>query len=176
MFPFQVMHLKAFLEPAFFIGYVDYRITGKVRPRYSDFFEKWRFTFDRNNNDRFFEAEKEISAGTYYNDKKDLFYARDSHTKYSEPTIKDEQKFMLTRINYVLNKNKSNFKIIISPSYDQLKMHNSDIAGLVSIFGPESVYDYSGINKYTSDIHNFYETIHFRRVVGKMILDEIYGQ
>ena len=35
-------------------------------------------------------------------------------------------------------------------------------------------YNYSGINRFTRDIHNYYENSHFRIRVGREIMDEIY--
>lgn len=175
IFDFQLEFIRAFLEPAFLAGYIDYKIIGKVRPIFYNYFEKRRFLFVENNNDVLFEsAENEISEGTYYRGKGSIFYSRTIGTKYSDATIKSEQKRMLMRINEILNKNKSDFKIIISPLYNQLSINGSDVSELESIFGQNSVYNYSGINKYTNEIQNYYETSHYRRHVGKAILNEIY--
>lgn len=174
---FQYVFIRAFFQQAFFVGYIDYKIRGKVSPQFSNFFEKSRFVFDGNSNDIYFEsAENEIADGTYFKGKEKIFYTRTEDIKYSDPVIKNPQKQMLDNIASILNKNKSKYKIIISPLYDQIKLNPLDLSELNSIFGYDNVHNYSGINTYTSDIQNYYETSHYRRRVGKAILEEVYGR
>ena len=175
MIDFQIINLKAFFEPVFLVGYLDYKMTGTIRPRFKSRFQEYRFIHNPSSNDLLFEREKDIMAGTYYNNMKHIFYKRAAETKYSEPTIKIAQKQMLKRIKYILDAQHTSYKIIISPLYDQLKISKDDLYELESVFGKKDVFDYSGINKYTADFLNYYETSHYRRHVGKMILGEVYS-
>ena len=59
-------------------------------------------------------------------------------------------------------------------SFDQKKINEKDLLIIEKIFGSKNVYDYSGVNEITLDIHNYYEKSHYRRRVGRKILDEIY--
>jgi hypothetical protein len=45
---------------------------------------------------------------------------------------------------------------------------------LQTIFGANTIYDYSGINNYTNKVENYYETSHYRPHVGEAIMSEIY--
>ena len=42
------------------------------------------------------------------------------------------------------------------------------------IFGKENVYDFSGINEFTEDYHNYYEAGHYRPLLGNKLLERIY--
>lgn len=43
---------------------------------------------------------------------------------------------------------------------------------LKDIFGYENVFDFSGINEYTNDIHNYYERGHYRPILGALLLQK----
>ncbi len=45
---------------------------------------------------------------------------------------------------------------------------------LQGIFGKENVYDFSGINEFTEDYHNYYEAGHYRPLLGNKLLERIY--
>ena len=57
--------------------------------------------------------------------------------------------------------------------YTQVKMNSADLKILNKIF-ENNVYDYSGKNAITEDKYNFYESMHFRKDIGKQIMEEIY--
>ncbi len=81
---------------------------------------------------------------------------------------------MLNEIIDVFRKQKTEYKIIISPAYDQLKLAPQDKIQLENIFGKENVYDFAGINPITNNYRNYYEHSHYRPHVTKHILSEIY--
>jgi hypothetical protein len=81
---------------------------------------------------------------------------------------------MLQSISKIFRKHNTNFKIIISPLYDQVKIAPRDLNMLNKIFKRENVFDFSGINQYTSDFHNYYETSHYRPIIAEKILEKIY--
>ena len=41
--------------------------------------------------------------------------------------------------------------------------------------GKENVFDFSGINEYTNDIHNYYERGHYRPILGARLLQKVYA-
>ena len=65
-------------------------------------------------------------------------------------------------------------RVLISPDYDQKELHPYDRKILQSIFGKENVYDFSGINEFTKDYHNYYESGHYRPSLGNKLLERIY--
>lgn len=121
-----------------------------------------------------YDHQIKTNPGLYYSDKINDFHKRAVFTVYSEPVIQTQQERLLKNINTLLKIHKTNFKIIISPLYDQVKINKRDLNYLKNLFGSENVYDFSGINKITSDYHNYYETSHYRPVVCDSILKIIY--
>ena len=55
----------------------------------------------------------------------------------------------------------------------EIKINNKDLAILKSIFD-KNIYDFSGRNSFTESIYNYYESNHFRPIVGDSILKIIY--
>lgn len=116
-----------------------------------------------------------IDKGKYYTPERlSVFYKRDTILTYSPEAIKNSQKEILQNIARILKRQNANTKIIISPTYDQEKLNPGDLKYLEDLFGKNSVHDFSGINQYTSDFRNYYETSHYRPHVARMILEEVY--
>lgn len=104
-----------------------------------------------------------------------IFYPRDSVEQVGEPVISEKGIELLSQIHELFVNGNTNYKIVVSPLYDQIKLNPTDKSILDSIFGAENVYDYSGINKYTQDSLNYYESSHYRPRVATQIMNEIYG-
>ena len=110
----------------------------------------------------------------YTDEKMAVFYDRETTSQFEPVSILNNQKLMLENIATILKKHDSNAKIVISPLYDQLQLNEKDLAYLKNLFGPNNVYDFSGINRITSDYKNYYENSHYRPHVAKEIMDTIY--
>ena len=95
--------------------------------------------------------------------------------KMSELTIKDEQFRLLEKLKIIVEKNNINLKIVISPLYNQIAINDNDKLILTKLFGINNVYDFSGINKFTNKITNFYESSHYKPCVANQIMDSIYS-
>ena len=65
--------------------------------------------------------------------------------------------------------------MIISPNYNQININPADIEILKNIFKEKNVFDFSGVNEYTNDIHNYYEKGHYRPILGAQLLQKVYG-
>jgi hypothetical protein len=87
--------------------------------------------------------------------------------------INKKQIFMLKEVKHILEKNNTNYKVVLSPLYEQIKFNNSDLLLLENEFG-NNLYDFSGKNSFTDVKTNYYETSHFRPNVGDSILKIIY--
>lgn len=110
----------------------------------------------------------------YYEDLafKGVFYPR--IPKVSNQIIFEKQKEFLSEIKNIVQENATNVKVIISPLYHQVRINNEDLSFLKKIFGSENVFDFSGVNNYTSDYRNFYEETHYKPYVANDIMDFIY--
>ena len=105
-----------------------------------------------------------------------FFYEREKTTQYKEIQISDSEKKMLQNIKAIFQKHNTNYYIIISPIYDQLKFNVADMNTIKEIFG-NRVYDFSGINSYTNNVYNyFHDREHYRNYISKFMIDSIFQQ
>lgn len=123
-----------------------------------------------------FDQELAVNPDSYYSDKLSFFFQRDTIQKFSDPSIFNEQLVLLKNIKSIFASNGTNYKIIISPLYDQMRLNQKDVFILNELFGAENVFDFSGINSLTKDYHNYYEPSHFRPFICDSILNIIYKQ
>ncbi len=177
---FELEFLKAFLNFKFISSYLYFQITNKVEPFMKDLsvLDDRPMNYDlRSNEIAFGEIDSLIktSPNKYFSKEKlSIFYKRGIIQKYAEPTLNGVSVEMLQSISKIFRKHNTNFKIIISPLYDQVKIAPADLNILNKIFERENVFDFSGINQYTSDFHNYYETSHYRPIIAEKILEKIY--
>ncbi len=175
---FYFKFLRRYLSEGFFIRYLDLKLFKTYRPYMKKYIGPHHFSCDPVTNDCLLGWRDEMIAAdpeNYFSDKA-LFYPRDHLEKRGYGVmIKERQLLMLREINAVFKNHHTNFKIVISPLYDQQKIHHSDLESLRSVFGAGNVYDYSGVNPLTSDVKNYYEPQHYRPDVARAILREIYA-
>lgn len=175
---FHFTFFRAFTSPSFFIPVIYFKLTNNVPPFMKSALDYRQRSYDPITNELQFEIfEKMIDDGKYYTKERiNVFYERDTIQKYSQPSILFLQKIMLNDINDIFLKHHTNYKIIISPLYDEVKLNQNDLQYLKRLFGEKNVFDYSGINNYTRDYTNYYESSHYRPYVSRKILDEIYHE
>lgn len=179
-FSFQVDFFKTFCSFSFLPAYLDFKISGRIKNYMinghllDDVPLEYNLKFNEMSYNQM-EGSIHSDPSSYYNSKKmKRFVERDTTEKYSMPAINKEQKILLQKIREVFRRDQTRFKIIISPLYDQIRLSSEDITELKSIFGNENVYDFSGINSFTSDYHNYYEESHYRPQVANEIMKLIY--
>lgn len=175
---FHTEFLKAFISPKFLAAYLDYKISGKVKPYMTrdKLLDDNFVTYDPIiNEERQDKQEHLIAEGKYYTAQQmEVFYNRDTVQQFASAVIADSHLKMLKNIKSLFDKHKTNYRIVISPLYNQKKLSAKDIAYLIQLFGRENVYDFSGINAITNDYHNYYEASHYRPHVAKEIMKQIY--
>lgn len=91
---------------------------------------------------------------------------------FREKQISGGEEQMLSGIKKILEKHASNYYVVITPLYDQLKFDASDMKIIENCFG-DHVYDFSGINRFTNNIYNYPDGKHFPPYVSKAILDSV---
>lgn len=174
---FQLAFFKAYLDPLFLYNYYKYRLVKKISPSMEEYIEKRKIVYDSVNNQlRIIDQERDIQqdpAG-YYEKYKNLFYTRTGETVDTAEQIAAPQLFMLQEIKRILEKNNTNYVVVISPLYEQMKFSPHDKSILETYFG-DRLYDFSGKNSLTDQQTNYYETSHFRPLVGDSILQKIYS-
>ena len=178
-FDFEADCLKAFFDVHFLSAYLRFLFTHKVSSETADklLLNTVDSHYDVATNEESFPKYEELIArnrDSFYVPRMHLFYKRDTIQKYSEPVIKDEQKQLFYNIKKILDEDKTRYRFVISPLYDQVKFAPADLAFLGSVFGKENVYDFSGINNITQSMYNYYENSHYRPFIANMIMDSIY--
>ena len=177
---FQLLFFKDFItSPKFIRACLDYKVTGEIKPyMFADrMLSRIRVGYNpRDNEVSFNNLEDSIvrNAQAYYSGKGEVFYARSSRPVFSDAVIGTEQQAQLSAIRDILKKNNTRYRIVISPLYDQKRLAPEDLDALKRLFGPENVFDFSGINQFTADKTNYYENSHYRPQVAGEILRSIY--
>ncbi|GHT05003.1 hypothetical protein AGMMS49525_11900 [Bacteroidia bacterium] len=173
---FQLSFLKAFFTPKFVLGFFDYKIFGKLRRYMLSLLDARPTRYEADTNEISYpHYEQLIAQDEYYtSERMSVFYERDSVQSFFPLVIKASQKKMLREINDIVRKNNADLKVIISPRYDQKKLDKQDLMFVQSLFGQERVFDFSGINDLTNDYTNYYEAMHYRPHVARVILKEVY--
>ncbi|AWH86193.1 hypothetical protein HYN59_14220 [Flavobacterium album] len=175
---FHLTFFRASLTCKFLPGYVDYKVSGTPKPYMTgNVLDDIPFTYNAVINEMVMtDTERSIAEGTFYTaERMNVFYKRDTIQKVSEACIGIKQKQMLSEISSILKKHGTRLKIVINPLYNQEKLNPKDIAFLKRLFGPDVVYDLSGINSITNDYRNYYENSHYRPQVANIVLKKMYG-
>jgi hypothetical protein len=101
-------------------------------------------------------------------------YPRDTVEQIGETIITSKCIELLSRMQNLFETNHTEYKVVVSPLFDQIKLNPLDKNILDSIFGDENVFDYSGINIFTKDTTNYYENSHYRPKLAKSIMRDVY--
>lgn len=83
----------------------------------------------------------------------------------------------MRHISEVFHRHDTDFRIIVTPGYRYQfpTISSRDLDILKSVFGEESVFDFSGRLDMTSDYNNFADPNHFGSRIGWQIIEEIYN-
>ena len=84
---------------------------------------------------------------------------------------------VLTHIREVFQRQKTDYRIIITPGYcyKYPAISSRDLSILKSVFGENNVYDFSGRLDITSDYNSFSDPNHFGLRIGWLMIEEIYN-
>ena len=170
---YQFHFFKSFFKNQYFISYFDANITHKYKSYMGNNFD-FDYLFETPFNDFTFigsiDEIKRDSIGYYQNN----FFKRKDVEEQLEPVIDLKDIMVLFKMKEIFDKNKTNLKIIVAPNFNFRKINNRDLYIVKKIFGENILYDYSGKNMISSDIHNFYESSHFKTYIGNQILKEVF--
>ena len=173
---FQLDFFKAYLNPVFLFNFYFYKLSGSYKPFMKGYIEDRKILIDTITNEvQITDQENEIQnyPDAYYNKRKSIFYERKTERTDSVARLKIPHLFMLKEIKRILDKNATHYKVVISPLYEQMKFNPDDKKIIYDIFG-EALYDFSGKNYFTDSLNHFYESSHFRPIIGDSIMSIIY--
>lgn len=175
---FHAGFFGVFLNPKFAYAVADYKLSGKMKEYMiqggmlsdEDFYYDYRHNEYRNT-----LYERQIKERTYFSPKRLAVFSGTQHPDSVSPAvIGSKQKELLRSIRHIFAQHGTDYRIVISPLYDQIKISPADLAALKELFGTERVFDFSGANKYNADYHNYYEQSHYRPIVARDIMHKIY--
>jgi hypothetical protein len=166
----------AFLDPGFLRAYSHWRLHGEALADTEMYLWTEAFEYRPVTGDHVYASfERELAAG------EDAYYARRAKTfarvpaRPGGPILSQEGRRLLEEAAGVLNRARSDVRVVVTPNYDQLPLDPADRQALEEAFGPERVWDFSGANAITADMRNYYEQRHFRPHVARDILARVYA-
>lgn len=175
----QMAHLKAYSNFSFLRSYFDFSLTHTVKP-----YMVAKGVIDTIPHGHYDVASNEVMNSpylvfpeydtSYYTSKiASLFPQRNYPVAPYNPLIKQKQLQMLSEIADVFKRNNTNYKIIISPDYNQKRYSPRDMHILDSLFDGH-VFDFSGRNVITEDYHNYLDLVHFSPQVASELMRIVY--
>ena len=171
---------KVSINPKFIFAYTDYALF-KTHRDYMGFMihrRKYQDSVNTINCDFFWGYDKQIQEDSikYYNMliDKNVFYDRAEKIK-ENVEITDIEIAQLKKIKTLLDYHNTDYKIVISPLYDQIPLDSHRLKILNNIFGKAHVFNFSGENKFTEPISNFYEASHYKPYIANEIMNIIYN-
>lgn len=173
---FQLEFYKVYLNPVFLFCFYSYKITGQFKPYMNGYINDKKIAIDSITNEiNIIDREEDITQHPvqYYLKRNDVFYERTGEKTDSVNRINGKKLYMLNEIKRILEKNNTNYKVVLSPLYEQIRFSHSDEYELKTVFG-NNLYDFSGKNSFSEYKTNFYEQSHFRPNVADSILKIVY--
>lgn len=176
-FELHFFYFKNFINPDFFRRYIEFKMLGIYKPYMKKVFSEKIIKINPKTNFLQFETN-ENSYG-----KDSIEFLTMMETEFEKRAklkidttsrIKDQHKIILSNIAQLLKSDNIQYRIILSPLFEQMNWNPKDLNFLKNLFG-SNLYDYSGINEFTNNKLNYYESSHFRPVVGDKILKQIYA-
>ncbi len=177
---FYSTFVAASLNPMFVLSGLDLYFTGKYKSYMKTYIRRTRYLPTTNflTGDFDFGYDREIREDSlaYYRQRfqENEFYTREPDIKEKGAKIGPVQKDMLLQVKHICDKNRTDIKIVICPLYNQIPINTADKKVLMQMFGSKNICDYSGKNRFTDSVSNYYESSHFRPPVARQIMKEIY--
>ena len=177
-FGYKLNAFRGFFDADFLAKYLRLQILNKVdTPIFSGVLNTRRDIYIDSTNDVLYpDVDLQIDRDTraYYTKRKSVFSNRPTTQVYAKQVIYNGQLKLLSNIRRIFEKHKTNVRLVVSPTYDQVKIDSNDYYELCELFGKNNVFDFSGRNAITESKYNYYETTHYRVGVANYIMDSIY--
>lgn len=173
---YHLQYVQGFFFPKILFPYLDYKLFHTYRPYMKGVVNNFGSIRNPFTNDAINPREKLIQeeGEQYWTSHKHEFPPRSDEHKVENQMIYQAQLRVLYTIRDICLKHRTRLKIIIGPNYKQIKMNPADLKQLQAVFGEGVVYDFSGANEYTADVHYYYEKGHYRPILGNILLKNVY--
>jgi len=174
---FHYRYLLQFLKIEFLAAIIPYKLLNRYLPYMEgvitvlpDYYDPITNEFHNTGVDQLLKTD----SVKYYEDRIDRFPVRSGEYSEEVKMSTSEHTQMLNEIKAILDKNNTNYKVLICPSYNQVAYNREDLELTEAVFGKEHVTDFTGINRFTQEKSNFYDATHFKKFIGKQMLDSAY--
>ena len=176
---FQLYCIHVFLDLAFLKHYLFYLATGKISEEAVKQFilNDIPCHYELPTNELTLQGHEQMIArniDSFYATRGNTFYPRDTIIRYAPRIIGAYQKNLFLNVKKIFTEDNTNYRLVINPLYDQIRFDTTDLKYLKQTFGADKVFDFSGRDEMTEDIHNYYERSHYRPCLARKILDSIY--
>ena len=170
-FKFYSNYLKYYFSDYFVFKHIYFKITG-------DYKEKWMSNaFENPNQHQTFISQNYPSLAdslieTDFNEYKRVF--NPDYSIYQKQAVSLDQRDIahLQEINQIFKTNNINYKIIYPPNFHKHKINPNIKTVLTNLFA-QHFYDFSGVNRISSDSTLYYENLHFTYKAANLIIDSI---
>lgn len=172
---YQLTFFRAYTNFSFLKAFCYARLYG-CQPWMGDLLHTEPLTYDTVTNDQYNPSQELMlkeNPDLYYRQHRTAFYDRKGETTAATRQITQRDSAMLFEIARLFKKNGTEYKVVLSPLYEQVKFYPKDLTLLRLAFG-NRLYDFSGANYFTNDIRHYYESSHYRPLVGDSIMNLIY--
>lgn len=174
---FYTKFFTAYSNLGFLASYYLNKLTGEYYPFMNGFINEHKTYYEPISNEmKLIELDSiiDLDPNKYYRENAHKFDNINQETVDSIQRITSKSFKYLSFIKSIFDEQNTDYRIIISPLYEQIKLNNKDLKLLISLFDSSKVFDFSGRNKYSKHRRNFYESSHYRENVGNLILDSVY--
>lgn len=176
---FHYIFFSGFITHFLFVGYIDYSLNKTYRTYMHGSIpdDMEQFIYDSITNDWILQNRlQSIKADSlkFYSNSH-IFYERKGTALAFEPCISESCLVTLKKIKQLFEKHNTHYKIVLGPIYSQRPTNKADIERLNQVFGKENVFDFSGVNTYSSNIGNYLDNVHYKPYIGAQLLKVIYA-
>jgi hypothetical protein len=174
---FQYRSFLSFLNVKYLTAIVHYKISNHFYPYMRNILEDRIYDYNLITNEEYEigpDSELKRDSLDYYEKRKNMFIRYNSKPQEIYPQINEGHILMLKEIKEIFVNDSTNYRIVITPLYNQINFNNNDLEILQTIFGERNVFDFSGVNEYTEKVSNYYDDTHFKVYVGEDLFRIIY--
>lgn len=176
MLSYQTTYFQGFLSPSFLLPYANYMLTGRIGESGENVINAHIPVREKVTNDAVLWQEQTIATDreNYWKQTSLLPMREKASMKTAPRAIGKQQIDILLSIRDFCRRHHTDIQWVIGPRYHQERLNPHDVSILQQIFGKEAVHDYS-TSKRWEDYHYWYDSDHYRKLVGNDILHDIYA-
>ncbi len=172
----QTDFVQAFFDTRVLLPFLRYELTGKVNAAASGVIVTTLPTRERITNDAIIAQDDTIAKhGEAYWAGGEWDKARLNRPTVARPVVFESQRRLLGKIADFCRRHHTDLRLVIGPCTDRVATHPQDIAAIRAVVGAEHFFDYSDRQSWC-DVHHYYDPEHYRRSMGTMMLNDMYGR